>query len=131
MGYKQKFQSKLATHWGAWHDPEIGKDVWPHYALENAVRETMIVMFAVLNLSTYAVGMGEGLNTGLLPTGLSTTRAILVMAIFLFLYPKTVKTLATAMEKLPVVKYREDLDEETDSENTVVKYVEKKYDGES
>lgn len=128
MSIKDKIQSKLATYWGAYYDPEKEKDVWPHYAVENAVRDTFIVLFIALNLSTYLLGMGQGLNTGFLPTGLSTTRALIMVAILLILYPNTVSTLATAMTKIPMIEYREDLKEETESTNTVVNYVEKKYE---
>lgn len=128
MRIKQKIQSKLATHWGAFYDPEIEKDVWPHYAIENAIKETFVFMFIVLNLVTFFLGMGEGLNTGFLPTGLSTTRAIVMISIMLMLYPSTVDTMGKAMKKIPMIKYEEDMTEETESKNTVVSYVEKKYE---
>lgn len=128
MGIKQKIQSKLATHWGAYYDPEIGKDVWPHYAVKKAVRDTFIGIFVLLNLVTYFLGGSQGLNTGALPTGLSTTRAIIFIGILLLLYGNTVNTMGQAMNRIPVIKYEEDMTEETESTNSVVSYVEKKYD---
>lgn len=130
MGLKQKAQSKLATHWGAFYDTEKGKDVWPHYAVKNAVRETFIGLFIFINLLTYFLIGGEGLNTGFLPTGLSTTRAIILIVIMLTLYPSTVNLMGEAMDKLPMVEYREDMEEETDEDNAVLGYLDKKYGGE-
>lgn len=124
----QKFQGKLATWFGAYYDPEKNVDVWPHYAVENAVRRTLIFSFVLINLVTWAFGTGESLNTGILPTGLSTTRALIIVVIFLKLYPSTVKLFAKSLEKVPHTEYREDMKNRTDEDNPVLSYLAKNYE---